>query len=228
MNNPLEKLSARIGYTFADESLLVLALTHRSKSAKNNERLEFLGDSILNFTIAEALFHQFPEEKEGVLSRLRASLVKGDTLAEVARDFDLGDFLLLGGGELKSGGFRRDSILADAVEAIIGAIYLDSGMPEASARILDWYSQRLKDITTESLKDPKTRLQEYQQGRKSRLPDYTVVNTDGPDNERIFTVECRIPELDEAVVATGPSRRIAEQSAALSALKILGLAEDLS
>lgn len=228
MNNPLEKLSARIGYRFTDTSLLELALTHRSKSANNNERLEFLGDSILNFTIAEALFHQFPAEKEGVLSRLRASLVKGDTLAEVAREFELGDFLLLGGGELKSGGFRRDSILADAVEAIIGAIYLDSGMPQASERILDWYQKRLKEITTESLKDPKTRLQEYQQARKSRLPGYTVVNTEGPDNERIFTVECCIPELDDAVVATGPSRRIAEQSAALTALKILGLAEDLS
>lgn len=228
MNNPLEKLSARIGYRFNDTALLELALTHRSKSAKNNERLEFLGDSILNFTIAEALFHQFPDEKEGVLSRLRASLVKGDTLAEVAREFDLGDFLLLGGGELKSGGFRRDSILADAVEAIIGAIYLDSGMPDASARILAWFSQRLKDITTESLKDPKTRLQEHQQARKSRLPVYSVINTEGPDNERIFTVECSVPELDDAVVATGPSRRIAEQSAALTALKILGLAEDLS
>ena len=228
MNNPLEKLSARLGYTFADDALLTLALTHRSKSAKNNERLEFLGDSILNFTMAEALFHQFPQEKEGVLSRLRASLVKGETLAEVARDFDLGDFLLLGGGELKSGGFRRDSILADAVEAIIGAIYLDSGMTTARERILDWYRQRLEDITTESLKDPKTRLQEYQQGRRSKLPDYEVVNTEGPDNERTFTVECRIPELDDAVVATGPNRRVAEQSAALSALKILGLAEDLS
>ena len=179
-------------------------------------------------SVAEALFHQFPQEKEGVLSRLRASLVKGETLAEVARDFDLGDFLLLGGGELKSGGFRRDSILADAVEAIIGAIYLDSGMTTARERILDWYRQRLEDITTESLKDPKTRLQEYQQGRRSKLPDYEVVNTEGPDNERTFTVECRIPELDDAVVATGPNRRVAEQSAALSALKILGLAEDLS
>ncbi|HBS41524.1 MAG TPA: ribonuclease III, partial [Oceanospirillales bacterium] len=137
-------------------------------------------------------------------------------------------FLLLGGGELKSGGFRRDSILADAVEAIIGAIYLDSGMTTARERILDWYRQRLEDITTESLKDPKTRLQEYQQGRRSKLPDYEVVNTEGPDNERTFTVECRIPELDDAVVATGPNRRVAEQSAALSALKILGLAEDLS
>jgi ribonuclease III len=138
-----QKLSRRIGYFFADLGLLELALTHRSFGGKNNERLEFLGDSILNYVIAEDLFHRFPKAKEGELSRLRASLVKGDTLAELAREFQLGDYLKLGAGELKSGGFRRDSILADTVEGIIGAMYLDAGMDICRQHILSWYKERL-------------------------------------------------------------------------------------
>ena len=224
MNNPLLKLSQRLGYTFQDEGLIELALTHRSKSSVNNERLEFLGDSILNFVIADALFEKFPQAKEGKLSRLRARLVKGETLAQIAIDFDLGEFLILGSGELKSGGFRRESILADAVEAIIGAIYLDAGMAVVSERILSWFDSRLEELSLlDPIKDPKTRLQEHQQANKSRLPKYEVLKVDGPGNDQVFTVECRIPEVPEPVVASGSSRRIAEQSAASQMIEILGL-----
>ena len=227
MNNPLLKLSQRLGYTFKDESLVMLALTHRSKGGTNNERLEFLGDSILNFIIADDLYRRFGQAKEGKLSRLRARMVKGETLAVIAREFELGDFLLLGSGELKSGGHRRDSILADTVEALIGAMYLDSGMDVVRERVLSWFESRLAELTLEDpIKDPKTRLQEYQQANKSRLPHYEVLNVEGPTNEQVFTVECRIPEHDEPVVAQGASRRAAEQSAAAMMLAILGLTGD--
>lgn len=229
MNNPLLKLSQRLGYTFSDEALINLALTHRSLSGTNNERLEFLGDSILNFVIAEALFRKFPHAKEGKLSRLRARLVKGDTLAEIAKEFDLGEFLLLGSGEMKSGGHRRDSILADAVEAIIGAIYLDSGQTAATDRILAWYESRLNALTLEDpIKDPKTRLQEHQQANRLSLPKYTVVSVGGPGNEQVFTVSCRIPQQEDVVTAEGSSRRAAEQAAAQVFLKRLGLEESAS
>jgi len=224
VNNPLVKLSQRLGYSFRDESLVMLALTHRSKGISNNERLEFLGDSILNFVVADDLYRRFPQAKEGKLSRLRARMVKGETLAIIAREFDLGDFLLLGSGELKSGGHRRDSILADTVEALIGSMYLDSGLEAARERILSWYATRLDALTLEDpIKDPKTRLQEYQQARKSSLPKYDVMSVEGPTNEQVFTVECRIPELDNAIVALGSSRRGAEQTAAAQVLTILGI-----
>ncbi|WP_430459608.1 ribonuclease III [Thalassolituus sp. LLYu03] len=224
MNNPLLKLSQRIGYTFNDEALVMLALTHRSKGGTNNERLEFLGDSILNFIIADDLYRRFGQAKEGKLSRLRARMVKGQTLAVIAREFELGDFLLLGSGELKSGGHRRESILADTVEALIGAMYLDAGMDVVRERVLSWFDSRLAALTLEDpIKDPKTRLQEHQQANKSRLPHYEVLNVEGPTNEQVFTVECRIPEHAEPVVAQGPSRRAAEQSAAALLLAILGL-----
>lgn len=225
MNDPLLKLSQRLGYTFNDESLVTLALTHRSKGGTNNERLEFLGDSILNFVIAEDLYQRFPQAREGKLSRLRARMVKGKTLAEVARDFDLGDFLLLGSGELKSGGHKRESILADAVEAIIGAIYLDSGLDSARDRILSWYASRLDDLSLEDpIKDPKTRLQEYQQGRHLALPKYEVLSVQGPSNEQVFKVEVKIPDATPHV-AEGSSRRSAEQAAALKLLSALGISE---
>lgn len=223
MNDPLLKLSQRLGYTFRDESLVLLALTHRSKGTHNNERLEFLGDSILNFVIADDLYRRFGLAKEGKLSRLRARVVKGQTLADVAREFDLGDFLLLGSGELKSGGHRRDSILADTVEALIGAIYLDTGLEAARERILDWFASRLDELSLEDpIKDPKTRLQEFQQGRHMSLPRYQVVAVDGPSNEQVFTVECRIPDLPP-VSADGSSRRAAEQLAAQKLLAELGI-----
>lgn len=224
MNNPLIKLSQRIGYDFKDQSLIQLALTHRSKGNSNNERLEFLGDSIVNFVIAEALFHKFPDAKEGKLSRLRAGLVRGTTLAEVGRDFDLGEFLVLGSGELKSGGFNRESILADAVEAIIGAIFMDSGFDVARERILCWYQSRLDNLKVDSiLKDAKTRLQEYMQKSQGRLPKYDVIEVFGQAHDQKFKVACQIESLPEVTVGIGSSRRLAEQSAAKKALKALGV-----
>lgn len=147
MSNSLDRLERKLGYTFKDRDLMVLALTHRSYAGRNNERLEFLGDAILNFVIGEALFHHFPQAREGQLSRLRARLVKGETLALLARGFEVGDYLRLGSGELKSGGFRRESILADAMEALIGAIYLDTGMDSARERIIAWLGPQLRELT---------------------------------------------------------------------------------
>ncbi|RNF49259.1 ribonuclease III [Marinomonas hwangdonensis] len=222
MSSQYQKLCRRIGYFFADLGLLELALTHRSFGGKNNERLEFLGDSILNYVIAEDLFHRFPKAKEGELSRLRASLVKGDTLAELAREFQLGDYLKLGAGELKSGGFRRDSILADTVEGIIGGIYLDAGMEVCREHILAWYKERL-DATSLKIvtKDAKTRLQEYLQARKHALPQYDVVNIVGEPHDQTFFVHCQIELCDHSIEGKGNSRRIAEQNAAAKALKQL-------
>lgn len=222
-NKALERL---IGYSFNDESLLILALTHRSVGANNNERLEFLGDSILNFIIAEDLFRRFPKAREGQLSRLRAQLVKGVTLAEIAKEFGLGDYLLLGSGELKSGGFRRESILADAVESIIGAIFNDAGFEAAKERVLHWYSERLEGLTLQDTqKDPKTRLQEFLQSRQQALPDYEVVTVEGEAHAQTFYVECNIVMLKQKSRGSGSSRRVAEQKAARAALTALGLEE---
>lgn len=224
MNNPLIKLGQRIDYTFSDTSLIELALTHRSCGGKNNERLEFLGDSIVNLVIAEALFVKFPEAKEGKLSRLRARMVKGVTLAELARDFGLGDFLHLGSGEMKSGGHRRESILADTVEAIIGAIYLDSDMDTVKGKILQWYESRLNALSLDDpLKDPKTRLQEYLQAKQLPLPKYDVLNIEGSAHEQLFTISCRIKDIENPIIGHGGSRRIAEQEAAGQTLKLLGI-----
>ncbi len=224
MNNPLIKLSQRIGYSFNDESLVQLALTHRSCGNKNNERLEFLGDSIVNFVIAEALYRKFPQAKEGQLSRLRADMVRGTTLAEIAREFELGEFLQLGSGELKSGGHNRESILADVVEAIIGAIYLDSGMAVANEQILNWYESRLAGLTLDAvIKDAKTRLQEHLQKSKHRLPKYEVTEIFGQAHDQKFKVSCWVEKLPEITVGIGSSRRFAEQSAAEKALKALGV-----
>ncbi|GAA5316180.1 MAG: ribonuclease III [Candidatus Pelagadaptatus aseana] len=217
----LQRLLSRIGYEFSDTSLLTLALTHRSCGARNNERLEFLGDSILNFVIGEALFEKFPQAKEGQLSRLRSQLVKGETLAEVAREFELGQCLILGEGEMKSGGHRRDSILADAVEAIIGAIHRDSGFDAARERVLNWFASRLQNIQLELKKDPKTELQELLQGRKKSLPQYKVIDVHGEAHSQEFTVECRIELLPEPVSARASNRRTAEKMAAAVALEQL-------
>jgi ribonuclease-3 len=228
VNNPLLKLSQRIDYTFSDTSLIELALTHRSCGGKNNERLEFLGDSIVNLVIAEALFLKFPQAKEGKLSRLRARMVKGVTLAELARDFGLGDFLHLGSGEMKSGGHRRESILADTVEAIIGAIYLDSDMAVVKTKILQWYQSRLDGLSLDDpLKDPKTQLQEYLQGKQLPLPKYEVESIEGSAHEQLFTISCIVKELKNSIVGQGGSRRIAEQEAAAQALKLLGIGLEL-
>nr|WP_243760362.1 ribonuclease III [Aestuariicella hydrocarbonica] len=217
----------RLGYEFLDETLFDLALTHRSCGARNNERLEFLGDSILNFVVGESLFERFPQAKEGQLSRLRAQMVKGETLAEIAREFDLGPCLNLGEGEMKSGGFRRDSILADAVEAIIGAIHMDRGMAAARERVLIWYQARLDALELETnRKDPKTELQEYLQSKKVALPEYKVVDVGGEAHAQQFTVECHSKLLKGPTVATASSRRGAEKMAAEAALKqLLGATE---
>ncbi|MGQ4499585.1 ribonuclease III [Vibrio parahaemolyticus] len=222
MNSPIDKLERKLGYQFKDAGLINLALTHRSANSKHNERLEFLGDSILSFVIADDLYHRFPKVNEGDMSRMRATLVRGHTLAELGREFDLGDYLKLGSGELKSGGFRRDSILADAVEAIIGAIYLDSDIEKVRSIVLSWYNSRLEAIKPGvSQKDPKTRLQEFLQGRRKPLPVYTVTNIKGEAHNQEFTVECEVAGVDKPVIGKGTSRRKAEQAAAETALEQL-------
>ncbi|RTR05984.1 ribonuclease III [Halomonas nitroreducens] len=219
MSNSLTLFSRRIGHDFAQPDLLELAMTHRSYGGRNNERLEFLGDSIVNFVIAEDLFQRFPQAREGQLSRLRARLVKGQTLAELAREMAFGECLRLGSGEMKSGGHRRDSILADAVEAVIGAIYLDAGMDTARSRVLAWYAERLEAINLQDTqKDPKTRLQEFLQSRQVALPRYEVVSVEGEAHAQTFTVECHVEMLEEHTLGIGSSRRHAEQQAAQQAL----------
>lgn len=222
MTSPVSRLETKLTYQFNDTELLDLALTHRSANGKHNERLEFLGDSILSFVIADDLYHRFPKINEGDMSRMRATLVRGHTLAELGREFELGDYLKLGPGELKSGGFRRDSILADAVEAIIGAIYLDSGTEVVRGIILSWYQTRLDAIKPGvSQKDPKTRLQEFLQGRRKPLPVYTVTNIKGEAHNQEFTVSCDIAGIGMPVIGKGTSRRKAEQAAAETALEQL-------
>ena len=208
-------LYKRIGYQFKAVDNLEHALTHRSAGKNHNERLEFLGDAILGMVIAKELFNRFPRQPEGNLTRMRASLVKGETLAELAKEFELGSLLKLGPGELKSGGFRRSSILADAVEAIIGAIYLESGMEVCEPLILNWFASRLQGLDPDlQLKDDKTRLQEYLQGRKQPLPEYNVTDVSGKAHDQTFCVECKVAGLDTAIIGRGTSRRKAEQQAA--------------
>lgn len=221
-NHNYSVLEASLNYTFRDKSLLQKALSHRSVGAENNERLEFLGDSILNFTAAEALFHKFPTAPEGDLSRLRALLVKGETLAEIAKELNLSDFLILGEGEMKSGGYRRSSILADSVEAIIGAIYLEASIDEAKRVILGFFDRRLDDLNlTECDKDPKSQLQEWLQARKKPLPSYTVTEISGESHCQEFTVSCETVVVDQVVAATASNRRQAEKLAASLMLELL-------
>ena len=218
----LERLQTVLGYQYQDAGLLQQALTHRSAYYKHNERLEFLGDSVLGFIISDALFRQFPEVPEGDLSRMRATLVKGLTLAEIAREFELSECLILGPGELKSGGFRRESILADTVEALIGAMYLDSDIEKTRERVLAWYASRLATIEPGiGQKDAKTQLQEWLQGRKQPLPLYQVVEVKGEAHNQEFTIHCVIEGLDHPVEGKGTSRRKAEQEAAQKALEQL-------
>lgn len=219
--NP-EKFSRNLGHAFRDTGLLTTALTHRSASSRNNERLEFLGDAVLNFTISAELYQRFSTSDEGTLSRLRAALVKGNTLAEIATEMQLGEILHLGTGELKSGGFRRSSILADALEAVFGAVYLDGGFEAARNVILHLYRQRLASAQPDvNLKDPKTRLQEYLQARHLSLPDYSVIDLQGEAHNQTFTVSCTVSGLNRPVVASAGSRRKAEQAAADQALQEL-------
>jgi ribonuclease-3 len=220
--NTIGALEKRIGHSFKDISLLYQALTHRSYGKDNNERLEYLGDSILGFLVAEALYNRFPTQTEGVLTRLRASLVNKATLAVLARNLGLGDHLQLGTGEKKSGGWRRDSILANAFEAVIGAIYLDSGMSACRHFVLTAYRESFANLDVSNLeKDPKTELQEYLQAAKQPLPVYSVVSEEGEAHARKFTVACRIDGIPQIISASGKSKRIAEQMAARKALDYL-------
>jgi len=208
-------LTRRLGYEFRDALLLQQALTHRSYAHGNNERLEFLGDGLLNFVVGAALYAQQPAAEEGALSRLRASLVREETLALLGRELKLGDWLRLGESEMKSGGFRRDSILADTVEALIGAIYLDGGFAAAQEACMRLYAPLLAALPdAESLKDPKTRLQERLQAQGRPLPRYDILSESGPPHARRFAVRCLLPDSEWITEAEGPSRRGAEQRAA--------------
>jgi len=218
------KLEHRLGYVFTDPDLLARALTHRSHQDLNYERLEFLGDSILSFAIAEYLYHRFPEAREGQLSRLRARIVRRETLAEVAREFGLGDFLIMGSGELKSGGFERSSILSDVLEAIIGGIYLEAVVATVVERINSWFGPRLEALSlVRSQKDPKSLLQEYLQSKKSGLPEYSITSIEGKSHDQVFTVECSVSLLAQPLVGVAANRRDAEQMAARQALAGLGV-----
>ncbi len=205
-----------IDYEFADPELLQRALTHRSLGPGHYERLEFLGDSLLNFVAAETLFQSRPHATEGDLSRLRSRLVRDVTLAEIAVELGLGEFMRLGQGEMKSGGFLRESILADVLEAIIGAVYIDGGFDKAREVVRDLLLKREQSLPhADHLKDPKTRLQELLQAHGHDLPEYEVVNESGADHAKQFEVACRVGKLMPAVTATAPGRRKAEQAAAL-------------
>ncbi len=216
----LSKLQNKLGHRFQNEALLLQALTHRSMSGVNNERLEFLGDGLLNGMMAMTLYHQFPEASEGELTRMRATLVCGEMLAVLATSFDLSEHLSLGQGELKSGGVYRKSILADALEAVIGAIYQDSDFNTAKACVLSWYQEKLASPELITLsKDPKTQLQEYLQSARLNLPVYTVESVEGPQHNQLFTVKCVIEGLSIETIGRGKSRRFAEQHAAYLAVQ---------
>lgn len=221
-NNTSAELHRRLAYTFRQPELLERALTHRSKSTTNYERLEFLGDSVLGFAISSELYNRYPNLYEGELTRLRASLVKKETLAGLARDLDLGNYLKLGEGELKSGGYDRDSILADSLEAVFGAICMDSSATEAARVILNLYREKLAELDPHSIpKDPKTQLQEYLQKLSLPTPTYLVRDVTGEPHNQNFLVECHVTVLERPVQGKGNSRRHAEQEAAAEALSLL-------
>ena len=215
-------LQKSLDYEFKNVQLLKQALTHRSAPGNNNERLEYLGDAILDFVISEAVYLQRPDAPEGVLSRLRSSLVKDTTLADLSTELGVGDHLILGPGEKKSGGHRRASILADALEAIFGAVYLDSGFDEAQRIIHNAFAERLVEIPDSAeQRDPKTRLQELVQARRVALPDYPVEKVDGKAHRQTFSVRCTIEELDASTTGQGTTRRDAEQESAAQMLTLL-------
>ncbi len=211
-------LQSKLSYDFKQATLLREALTHRSHSVPHNERLEFLGDSVLNCVVAQELYRRYPLLSEGELSRLRASLVNKDTLHEVALNLHLGDAVLLGEGELKSGGHRRPSILADTLEALIGAVFVEGGFESATGVVTKLFAPQLQQLDPTSIaKDPKTRLQEYLQGRKIATPKYEVLEALGEAHEQTFRVACQIPKLNISTTGSGASRKLAEQQAAAAA-----------
>jgi len=224
LNNPLlnQRLQQTLGYTFTQPELLVQALTHRSYGASNNERLEFLGDSVLNCTIASRLYEAFPHLPEGSLSRLRANLVCQETLAEIAVTLKLGESLWLGEGELKSGGFRRPSILADALESLFGAVFLDAGFDAAQRVVRGLFDPLVAKIDPkDSGKDAKTQLQEMLQSRRLPLPEYRLIDTQGEAHDQCFIVECVLTKPSLSTRGEGKSRRAAEQEAAREACAVL-------
>ncbi len=222
MDESSAKLVNKLNYQFNNPALLELALTHRSASSSNNERLEYLGDAVLGFVIADLLYQKFNDAPEGVLTRLRASLVKKESLASLAKKMDLGDFLKLGPGEMKSGGWRRDSILSNTLEAVIGAIYLDSDFDKCRIFIQKVYAEVVDELSlNDTAKDSKTELQEYLQARKLTVPLYHVIAEEGEAHKKTFTVECQIDGLTESISAQGGSKRIAAQSAAHKVLVYL-------
>ena len=215
-------LEKTLHYRFEDQGLFARALTHRSAKGRNNERLEFLGDAVLDFVISEALFRLRPQADEGDLSRLRAALVKDSTLAAIAADLEIGEHLILGSGERKTGGHRRQSILADALEALFGAIYLDAGFEVTKSIIDRIYAERLESLPdADELRDPKTRLQEWLQARKFALPIYELVEVSGQDHKQRFSVTCTVGEKSQTTRGESASRRSAEQQAARRMLEIL-------
>lgn len=222
MNKAAEWLNKKLAYSFADEALLRQALTHRSAAPENNERLEFLGDSVLQLVISEYVFRQRPDASEGRLSRLRSSLVKDSSLSDIAADLGIGEHLILGSGEKKSGGHRRASILADAVEAVFGAVYLDAGFDAARDVIFRAYGERLRNLPKRAeLRDPKSRLQEYLQGRQMALPIYSMDRVSGKAHKQTFAVRCTIEALALDSSGEGSTRRKAEQLAAQAMLQQL-------
>lgn len=217
-----ELLCKKLGLKFNNPEFFAIALTHRSASSKNNERLEFLGDSILGFVIAQKLYEMFPDACEGALSRLRASLVNEGSLAELATQHKLGDYLLLGSGELKSGGSRRPSILSDALEAIMGALFIDQGINICQQWIEQLFAEKLQSLSLNNWqKDPKTQLQELMQAKKMELPEYSLMTMSGLAHEQTFKVKCSIPLIKESCTGTGISRKKAEQAAAELMLELL-------
>ena len=215
MASNLEQLQRRLGYVFDDPELLTLALSHRSFTGRNNERMEFLGDAVLGLVVTDYLYREFSDAREGELSRMRSHIVRGESLAEVAKKLELGADILLGPGEMKSGGHRRDSILGDTVEALLGAVYLDQGIEAARDRIYDWFKSLFESaLKVKPLKDSKTTLQEWLQQRGKSLPDYKLVDTGGEAHSRLFTVSCKIGAVTQEMTATASSRRRAEQMVA--------------
>ena len=216
-------LEKTLNYRFNDTDLFTQALTHRSATGVNNERLEFLGDAILDFVISDAVFRRRPDADEGDLSKLRASLVKAASLSKIAAELGIGDHLILGSGERKTGGHRRASILADALEALIGAVFLDSGFPAATAMIDKIFARQLDELPdADDLRDPKTKLQEWLQARKLSLPDYDLVSVSGEAHQQRFLVRCTVDAMSQTTDGESTTRRSAEQQAARRMLDLLG------
>ena len=214
----LSELEAALGYSFVDKSLLIRALTHKSVGSDNNQRLEYLGDAVLGYVVARRLFATRPDDGEDIMTLMRASVVKGETLAQVAADVGIAQHLRLGVGERRSGGHKRASILADALEAIVGAVHEDGGIEPAEKLVNELLGRRLQELDLDTIKDAKTRLQELLQGSGLALPEYEVVGTQGLDHQQTFSVRCRVDALGVELVAEGSSRRSAEKQAAQAML----------